>query len=433
MKFFFTTSFPTDVDSFTNPSAGQPLNNPDQATLVSKLNDAMLAVETRLGKTGSADTNSDAYKLSAVSGVAKALTSGVSTQSVTGLTLISPLITVSGDATGDIYYRDAGGAFQRLPIGSAGQILSVSSGLPAWIANPSAGDASYTDKGIVKALTSAAVSGLTVSSGVINVNMGTGANQVVQLDASAKLPAVDGSQLTNLSRPFYQTIAVGGGSLIGMGGDSTGTNVYIVQYATASTYTIYRFAQDATTKQYYYMGDSYTFTTSATVTTSLNCGIVVIGSYVYVSINNKVDRFTSTNLAAGGTELTISGTAPSGSNTTAFTNGTDLIVNDNSTTTWYRYTISGTTITNAATLTGPSGRLGAWSDGSNAYFWNSTAFTKWPLTLTSQTSSLTLSLYGMATTSAGMGLFYASPTAVYLGQNNTTGSSAISLFPITKP
>ena len=30
-------------------------------------------------------------------------------------------------------------------------------------------------------------------------NVGTGANQLVQLDANAKLPAVDGSQLTNLS------------------------------------------------------------------------------------------------------------------------------------------------------------------------------------------------------------------------------------------
>ncbi|MCK4739315.1 MAG: hypothetical protein KAT46_05145, partial [Deltaproteobacteria bacterium] len=35
-------------------------------------------------------------------------------------------------------------------------------------------------------------------SGTVSVDVGTGANQIVQLDASAKLPAVDGSQLTNL-------------------------------------------------------------------------------------------------------------------------------------------------------------------------------------------------------------------------------------------
>ena len=32
-----------------------------------------------------------------------------------------------------------------------------------------------------------------------NLDVGTGANQLVQLDANARLPAVDGSQLTNIS------------------------------------------------------------------------------------------------------------------------------------------------------------------------------------------------------------------------------------------
>jgi hypothetical protein len=35
-------------------------------------------------------------------------------------------------ATGDLYYRDASGNFVRLPIGSGGQVLQVSSGLPTW-------------------------------------------------------------------------------------------------------------------------------------------------------------------------------------------------------------------------------------------------------------------------------------------------------------
>ena len=42
------------------------------------------------------------------------------------------IINPTGAATGDIYYRDAGGAFQRLGIGSAAQVLTVSSGLPSW-------------------------------------------------------------------------------------------------------------------------------------------------------------------------------------------------------------------------------------------------------------------------------------------------------------
>lgn len=35
-------------------------------------------------------------------------------------------------ATGDLYYRDSGGNFVRLGIGSSNQVLSVSGGLPAW-------------------------------------------------------------------------------------------------------------------------------------------------------------------------------------------------------------------------------------------------------------------------------------------------------------
>jgi hypothetical protein len=38
----------------------------------------------------------------------------------------------SSGTTGDLYYRDSSGNFVRLPIGSTGQALKVSGGLPAW-------------------------------------------------------------------------------------------------------------------------------------------------------------------------------------------------------------------------------------------------------------------------------------------------------------
>lgn len=40
--------------------------------------------------------------------------------------------TLGSDATGDMYYREAGGNMVRLGIGSNGQFLTVSGGLPAW-------------------------------------------------------------------------------------------------------------------------------------------------------------------------------------------------------------------------------------------------------------------------------------------------------------
>lgn len=60
------------------------------------------------------------------------------TQTLTSKTLTSPKINVTSDATGDIYYRDSGGLFTRLGIGSTNQLLTVISGLPSWQPAPAA-------------------------------------------------------------------------------------------------------------------------------------------------------------------------------------------------------------------------------------------------------------------------------------------------------
>jgi len=59
-----------------------------------------------------------------------------SSQVLTNKTLTSPVINVTSDATGDMYYRNAGGLFTRLALGSNGQILSSNGTIPAWIAAP---------------------------------------------------------------------------------------------------------------------------------------------------------------------------------------------------------------------------------------------------------------------------------------------------------
>lgn len=71
------------------------------------------------------------------------------TQTLSNKTLTAPQVNMGGDATGDIYYRTSGGSFARLPIGSAGQIIQVSvTGIPEYVANPAAADATYTAKGV---------------------------------------------------------------------------------------------------------------------------------------------------------------------------------------------------------------------------------------------------------------------------------------------
>jgi hypothetical protein len=50
-------------------------------------------------------------------------------------------------ATGDVYYRNSGGAFTRLGIGSSGQVLTVASGLPSWAAASGGGSLLDIDGG----------------------------------------------------------------------------------------------------------------------------------------------------------------------------------------------------------------------------------------------------------------------------------------------
>src|SRR5574343_62524 len=156
------TNFPTSLDSLPNPTGSDLMENAtaalDHDVQHSNANDAIEALEAKVGADGSAVTTSHDYKLSAVTGSAKALTSGTSTQSVTGLTLVTPTLTLGSDATGDMYYRNGSSALTRLPIGTTGQILEAqASGIPAWVANPAATDASTTNAGIAQEATLAQV------------------------------------------------------------------------------------------------------------------------------------------------------------------------------------------------------------------------------------------------------------------------------------
>ncbi|AFY02333.1 hypothetical protein [Bdellovibrio bacteriovorus] len=85
-----------------------------------------------------------------------------------------------------------------------GQILKWNNTAKTWDCSADStetapGDASYAAKGLVRFDTSADVSGMTVAAGIASVNTGTGAHQIVKLGADSKLPAVDGSALTNIN------------------------------------------------------------------------------------------------------------------------------------------------------------------------------------------------------------------------------------------
>ncbi len=105
-----------------------------------------------------------------------------------------------------------GTAWADIDTTSSGTVTSVTASAPLASSggatpNITVSDATTGAKGVVQV-----GAGLNVSSGTISVNAGTGNNQIVQLDGSSKLPAVDGSALTNVvATNVSGTVAVANG------------------------------------------------------------------------------------------------------------------------------------------------------------------------------------------------------------------------------
>lgn len=173
-----TISYPSSLDSFPNPQSTDLLDNAsptlDHWTQHANANDAIEALEAKVGIDGSAVTTSFDYKLNEVTGTDKAV-GKTATQTLTNKTLTSPVINVGSDAGGDMYYRNGSGVLTRMPIGASGTIISSNGTNPEWIASPSASDASTTVKGVVELATYADTIARTTTGG-------TGAKLVVTPD-----------------------------------------------------------------------------------------------------------------------------------------------------------------------------------------------------------------------------------------------------------
>ena len=60
------TSFPENLDSLTNPNSNDSLSNPSHSQQHINANDAIEALQTKIGINGSQDTNSLDYKVSSI-------------------------------------------------------------------------------------------------------------------------------------------------------------------------------------------------------------------------------------------------------------------------------------------------------------------------------------------------------------------------------
>jgi hypothetical protein len=61
----------------------------------------------------------------------------------------SVALDLGSDATGDIFYRNSGGSFTRLGIGSTGDVLTVAGGLPSWAASGGSATTIYNGDGSI--------------------------------------------------------------------------------------------------------------------------------------------------------------------------------------------------------------------------------------------------------------------------------------------
>jgi hypothetical protein len=132
--------------------------------------------------------------------------------------------------------------------------------------------------------------------------------------------------------------------------ENDGSVVYVVAGATAAaTAYLTRWVIDPISGYYY---KTHEVNMTIVTTTPSPFGIAVLGSYVYAVWKDSgaiyLKRYNKADLTSE-TTITISGTQPT-TPSAMYSDGTDLIINSSGTT-WYRYTISGTTATNAATVT----------------------------------------------------------------------------------
>lgn len=201
-------NYPTSLDNFPNPQSTDLLDNSsptlDHWTQHANVNDAIEALEAKVGADSSAVTTSFDYKLSEVTSTDKAV-GKTATQTITNKTLGSGTkVTIGSDADGDMYYRESDGSLTRIPIGTSTYILTSDGSTPSWQANAAGSDASTTVKGVSELATYAETTARTTTGG-------TGAKLVVTPD-----------NLTTVLTYDYQT-------------DSVGTDAYAITCTPAPT------------------------------------------------------------------------------------------------------------------------------------------------------------------------------------------------------
>lgn len=133
------------------------------------------------------------------------------------------------------------------------------------------------------------------------LNVGTSANNVVQLDGAAKLPAVDGSRLTNLASA---TGAVTRGTQNSTGSNFSGGTVYTQSHALSSTpIGAWVYAECTTTELGYSVGDRVMINYNKNGT---GVGVAFDATNSYILVTNGTIQIQQKNSPGGDSAITAS-------------------------------------------------------------------------------------------------------------------------------
>jgi hypothetical protein len=121
-------------------------------------------------------------------------------------------VVAGSDATGDIWYRNSSGFMTRLAIGTAGQVLSVSGGLPAWTTS----SASPTSQGIATSTGQATVANSVTATTILGTASGSKTITGGTLSAGSMIRVtVRGTIATAVSAPTISMIVKYGSVTVG--------------------------------------------------------------------------------------------------------------------------------------------------------------------------------------------------------------------------
>jgi len=115
-----STTFPTTKDTYVNPTPNSPRDNPSLAGQITDKNDAILALETKVGVNSSTDHNSHDYKLSGVISSDKAV-------SLTGSEALTNKNLTAGTNTFPTLNQDTTGVAGGLKSATTSVIVSAAS------------------------------------------------------------------------------------------------------------------------------------------------------------------------------------------------------------------------------------------------------------------------------------------------------------------